>query len=140
MSNLYKLFKTDENLEKDGVWLQYGETEDGQPIRIRIARAGGGNTKFAKELEKRTRPYRKALQNGTLDDKTADRIYKEVYAETVVLEWQNITDQDGNLLDFSVENILKVFKDLPDLFRDIQEQSNNVAIFREEMRESDLGN
>ena len=66
--SLYKLFKTDEKLETDGVWLEYGQTEEGKPIRIKIARAGGRNVAFAKALEKATRPYRKAIQTGTLDD------------------------------------------------------------------------
>ena len=64
--SLYKLFKTNENLETDGIWLEYGQTADGKPIRIKIARAGGHNVAFSKALEKATRPYKKAIQTGKI--------------------------------------------------------------------------
>jgi len=138
--SLYKLFKTDESLETDGIWIEYGTNEKGEPIRIKIARAGGHNSAFSKALEKATRPYRKAIQTGMLDNKTADRLYKEVFAETVVLDWINVEGPDGEPREFNKDNALKLFEDLPDLFADLREQASNVALFREEVREADLGN
>lgn len=138
--SLYKQFKTDEALETDGLWIEYGVTDTGQPIRIKIARAGGRNTAFSKALERATRPYRKAIQTGTLDNQTADNLYKDVFAETVVLDWINVEDQDGQPMDFKKENVVKLFNDLPDLFNDLREQAANVALFREEVLEGALGN
>lgn len=138
--SLYKQFKTDEALETDGVWIEYGTTDAGQPIRIKIARAGGRNIAFSKALERATRPYRKAIQTGTLDNKTADNLYKDVFAETVVLDWINVEGPDGQPLEFTKENVVKLFNDLPDLFNDLREQAANVALFREEVLENDLGN
>lgn len=138
--SLYKQFKTDEALETDGILIEYGVTEAGLPIRIKIARAGGRNTAFSKALERATRPYRKAIQTGTLDNKTADNLYKDVFAETVVLGWVNVEDQDGKAMEFTKENVVKLFNDLPDLFNDLREQAANVALFREEVLENDLGN
>ena len=140
--SLYSTFKTNDQFEIDGIFIQYGYLNDDEskPVRFKIARAGGANTAFAKALEKATKPYRKQLQAGLLDDRTADRLYREVFADTVVLDWENVTDSDGNLLEFTKENVLKVFKDLPDLFLDLREQSNNVGLFREDVREGDLGN
>lgn len=138
--SLYKQFKTDEALETDGIWIEYGTTEAGQPIRIKIARAGGRNTAFSKALERTTRPYRKAIQTGMLDNKTADNLYKDVFAETVVLDWINVEGPDGQLLEFKKENVVKLFNDLPDLFNDLREQAANAALFREEVLEGALGN
>lgn len=138
--SLYKQFKTNEALETEGVWLEYGQTDAGQPIRLKIARSGGKNTAFSKALEKATRPYRKAIQTGMMENTTADRLYKEVFAETVVLDWINVEGPDGKPLEFKKENVLQVFEDLPDLFNDLREQAANVALFREEVREDDLGN
>lgn len=138
--NLYKLFKTDEDLEKEGIWIEYGSDDEGAPVRIKVARAGGQNTAFSKALEKATRPHRKALQTGLLDDKTADRLFKNVFADHVVLGWENVTNSAGENLPFNRENVLKLFEDLPDLFTDLREQAANVALFREEIREEDLGN
>ena len=142
MKGLYNTFKTNEQFETEGVWLEYGYLDDDEskPIRIKIARAGGQNKAFTKALEKATKPHRKALQAGMLDDRIADRLYKGVFAETVVLDWMNVTDQDGNELEFTKDNVLKVFSDLPDLFVDLREQAGNVSLFRDEVREADLGN
>lgn len=138
--SLYKLFKTAENLETDGIWLEYGQNSKGQPIQIKIARAGGRNVAFAKALEKATRPYRKALQNGVMDNKVAERIYREVFTDTVLRGWANVEGPDGNPLQFSRENALKLFEDLPDLYNDLREQAINMGLFREEILEADLGN
>lgn len=147
--SLYQLFKTDKNLEKDGIWLEYGMTDDQRPIRIKIARAGGSNTAYSKALEKAARPHRKAIQTQTLDNKVADAMYKGVFAETVVLDWENVEfpvkDDEGNVTGmearpYSKDNALQLFNDLPDLFLDLREQAANVSLFREEILETDLGN
>lgn len=138
--SLYKQFKTDNNLEKEGILLEYGENSKGKPVCIRIARAGGANVAYAKRMEARVKPYRRQIQNETMETALVERIVKEVYAETVVLGWENVEDENGQALDFTVENCMKLFDDLPDLFRDIQEQSQRAALFRSEVREADAKN
>lgn len=139
---LYNTFKTNPQYEIEGIWVEYGllDGDESRPIRFKIARAGGQNKAFQKALEKATRPYRRALQSGMLDDKVADRLYKQVFAETVVLDWTNVTDDTGDVLEFNTENVLKVLNDLPDLFADLREQSGNAALYREELLEEDLKN
>lgn len=63
-----------------------------------------------------------------------------MYAETIVLGWENVEDADGNPLAFNTANAIKLFTDLPDLFRDIQEQSQRSALFRAELLERESGN
>lgn len=137
--NIYSLFKTDAALEKEGIWIEYG-TDGEKAMRIKIARAGGKNTEFNKALEKATKPYRKQIQSGVLDDGTADKLFKNVFADKVMLGWENISDPDGKPMKFTKDNVLKLFEDLPDLFQDLREQSTNSTLFREEVRETDLGN
>lgn len=151
---LSKTFKTDEKHETQGVILDYGDT------RIRIARAGGANKEFAKKLDHKTKPYRRAIQSGALDIERAGDILKEVYAETVVLDWQtkqgvgengnftftrgidpiDLGKPSGDLLPPTPENIVAVFKNLPDLFLDIQQQAQSTALFRAELDEAAAGN
>jgi hypothetical protein len=137
---LYKNFKTDESVEKTGIVLEYGMASNGKETWIRIARAGGANTRFAKLMEQKTAPYRRQIQTKTLDESIAQRITKEVYAEAVVIGWGNVEDEDGNLLDFTTENVIKVFTDLPDLYADLIAQSQEIALFRAEVREADSKN
>jgi hypothetical protein len=143
--SMYAQFQTDGSLEQSGVWLDYGE------FKVKISRAGGANKKFVKLLEQRTKPFRRAMQTETMNNDKAMEILRGVYAATIVMAWETKVDgefapgieppEEGEkLLPFNIENVAEVFNTLPDLFADIQEQSNKVAIFREELLESDSGN
>ncbi len=138
--SLYKQFTTDPELEKKGVLLEYGETEDGKPVTFRIARAGGANKAFEKLMDAETKPIRRQLQNETADNKQLLRILRKVFATTVVLGWENVQDPDGKDIPFSVANCIKVFEDLPDLFIEIQEQARRAALFRASILEADTKN
>lgn len=140
MSSLYSQFKTDTNVEKEGVILTYGMNSKKKPIQIRIARAGGANTRYSKLLEAATKPYRRQLQNETMDNDLAEQITQKVYAQSVILGWENVEDENGNEMAFSVENCMKLFKDLPDLWSDIQTQATRAALFRADILEADSKN
>ena len=138
--SLYKQFKTDKNVEKEGIVLNYGKNSKGEDIEIRIARAGGANVQYAKLLEVKTKPYRRQIQNETLDNEVAEKITKEVYAKAVVMGWAGVEDENGKPLEFSSENCIKLFDDLPDLWMDIQQQSTKAALFRADILEQDAKN
>lgn len=135
--SLYSQFKTDTDVETQGLWLEYGETDDGKPIRIRIARAGGANKAYTRLMEAKVKPYRRMIQNETIETAVVEKILKEVFAKTVVLGWENVQGPDGKDMPFNEENCIKLFEDLPDLFRDVQEQSQRQALFRAEVRKAD---
>lgn len=138
--SLYKQFKTNPDIEKSGVFLQYGTTEDGRPIQIKVARAGGSNTKFTKLMEQRAKPFRRQIQAGTADSKQMEKLVREVYAQSVVLGWENVQDENGNDMPFTVENCIKLFEDLPDLYTDLVQQSQEAALFKAELLKADAGN
>ena len=138
--SLYKQFETDREVEKTGIVLDYGMNSKKRPIQIRIARAGGANERYSKLLELRTKPYRRQIQNETLDNAVAEKITKEVYAQTVVLGWNGVEDRDGNDMPFTQENCVKLFTDLPDLWSDVQSQSTRASLFRAEILEADAKN
>lgn len=133
--SLYDLFGTDKELEKDGIVLNYGKGG-----KIKIARAGGANSRFAKALETKMRPYRRQFEAGTMDETVANDLLLEAFAETVVLGWEGVQDREGNELAFTRENVTKLFKDLPDLFTDVREQAMKFANFRVTQVEADAGN
>lgn len=138
--SLYKNFATDQNVERNGVVLQYGYNSKKEPIEIRVARAGGSNIQFAKRLEHELRPYKRMIANETMDPKQAEKILISVYADTVVLGWSGVEDREGNAMEFTKDNVVKLFTDLPDLFADVQKQSQNAALYRADIREDEAGN
>jgi hypothetical protein len=144
---LNKMFGTNESLETKGIVIDYGDT------RIRIARAGGSNKKFAKAISVATKPFRRAIAADAMDPEKALDIMRSVYAQTVILDWEtkvkgefkkgidpvDAGKPDGDLLPPTVDNIEAVLKHLPDLFSDLQNQSQSLALFRAEVDEALLG-
>lgn len=143
MSILHKVFKGDENLEQSGVLLQYGTVKrDGKdvPVTIRIARAGGSNKAFDKVFARLTKPYKRLIQADMLDPKVGQRLMREAYAETVILGWENVQNSEDAFLEFTKENVIELFEELPDLFTDVVTQANTAALFRAELIEADAKN
>lgn len=146
--SLFRQFKTDTQIEKEGIDLDYGPNKDlpadengNHPsIIIRIARAGGANEAFNKRIEALSKKHRRKIQNDIMEASELREMTMQAVADTVVLGWQNVTDAAGNPLPFSRDNVLKLFKELPDLFNDVQEQAAKAALFRVHLRENDLGN
>jgi hypothetical protein len=138
--SLYKQFETDTSVERDGLWLAYGQNSKKQPIEIKIARAGGSNEAYLKKLEAKFKPFKRLIQNDALDRPIYEKLVRETYAETVLLDWKGVEDRDGNDMVFSKENALTLLNDLPDLYADILEQSTKAALFRKELREADAKN
>jgi len=134
VSGPYSVFLTDKALEKEGIILDYGD------FKIKIARAGGSNAAFQKALVSKIRPFKRQIEAGAIPDGVAEKLFLEVYAEAVVLDWEGVTDEHGNPLPYSKENAVKLFSDLPDLFRDVQNQAAAISNFRAEVTEDTIKN
>lgn len=146
---MYEQFETDSNLETSGIWIDYGD------FRVQIARAGGANKRYLSYAEAKTKPFRRAIQAGTMPEERSRALLYDIYAKTVVLDWQvnDGEDKDGNtkwkkgihkkgggLLEVTPENIALTFKNLPSLFMDLQQAAESHALFRKEEMEADAKN
>jgi hypothetical protein len=140
MPGLYKSYKTNESLEKDGIRVEVGHTDDGKVIAFTLARAGGGNAAFLKKLNEKTKPYQRSGAMKELDVGIQRRIMKEVYAESVILGWENVDGPDGLPLAFSKENVLQVLTDLDDLFTELVSVATDAALFRASLLEAQAKN
>lgn len=126
MKTLYKLFKTKDEYEQSGVWLDFGSD-----IRIKIARAGGKNIKFISKYNKLMRKYGRAIDNDNMSEEESQQALAELFADTVILDWSNVTDENGIPLEFNRMNVIKILKDLPDLFAIIRTEANKLANFKD---------
>ncbi len=129
------LYGTDQNLESgEGVQLDF----DGDIITIH--RAGGSNEKFNTVFSQKMKPYQRRYENGTLDEETSRRILMEAFAEAVVVDWdiskETATDESGNKLKCTKDNIMWLFTEFPDLFSAVQEDAFKVSTFRAENKET----
>jgi hypothetical protein len=139
MSGLYSQYKTSPKLELEGVRAVVGIDEDGE-IAFQVTRAGGANVRFAKVINRLTRPHQR---NGVIKIDNAELsrdILKQAYAECIVIGWENVKDANGSPLTFSKETCLKLFRDLDDLFSDIVGISQDITYFREVLLEAQAKN
>jgi hypothetical protein len=130
MSSLYKQFETDQELESKGIVINYGKNSRGENIDIRIARAGGQNTRFQKVAEQVLKPYRRQIANESVDNAVLEDLMRTVYARSVILGWSGVDDKEGEPLPFTEENVVKLLRDLPNLFADIREAAEKQTLFR----------
>jgi len=142
--SMYKQFGTDRELEKKGIVLDYGQ------FRVTVARAGSANHKFVRTHEILTKPVRRLIEQEILPVEKEREISRQLYAKAVVLNWevkddkekwkQGIEAPDGSILPYTEENVINTFAALPDLFTDIQIQSNKMQLFRVADKEADAKN
>lgn len=145
---LKNTFGTDRNLETKGVIVDFGS------VRVLVARAGGSNQAYSKALADAARPHRRAIANEVIDEGLADRIMHQAFAEHVVKQIETKVDGEwrvgidptdlgrpaGDLLPVTDENILELFRALPDFFRAIQDEANRLSNFRHAVNEKLAGN
>lgn len=128
-------FGVDARTVKEGLWLLYGDGE-----KIKISMVSPHNVAFQTEMARVQKVHRRQIELETLDDKEGQAILRYVYAKTIVLDWKGLTDKSGKEMVFSVENCVKLFEELPHLFTDIREQSQNLALFIEAQKAANAKN
>ena len=142
--SLYNTFKTDAVREAEGFPIEYDD------FRVTIARAGGANKAYAKVLEARTKPYRRAIALEIMDNDRSLEILREVYSETIVKDWETKVDGkwkkgieaegETKLLPVTAKNILLTLNNLPDVFLDLKDAAEKLTLWRADLRETEAEN
>ena len=147
MTNLYKMYKTETDLEVNGVWQVEGDS------RIKIARSGNKNTKYNKTFTKVTKKYDEATIK-TLNNEKSDALMAEIFVKSVITAWESkdgkgkwvsgivMPDDKGelSLLPFNLTNAKKCLLDLPDLFGKLRDKAGDLKTFQKEVEETQLKN
>lgn len=128
-------FKTDKEAESEGVWLPLPSGEG----EIKIARIGNPDYKKLRgELE---RPYEKIIKmGGKIPESRSEEILIESFAKTIVKGWRGVTDENGEDLAFTYENVKTALTDLEDFRNFVAEQALNMENYRVKKAESDAKN
>ena len=130
MKNLYQQFETNKEREQQGGFrLAFGGDKDA-PIFI-MKRAGGSNRKFQATFNQKMRPHSRAIAQGTLGEEKGTEVLIDIYFESVVTGWENVTDRDGKPLEYNRVNFTKLMKDLPDLFITIRDEATDPKNFQD---------
>lgn len=129
--SLYKRFKTDPDKEKEGMPVRFDDT-----TVITVARAGGGNKKYVKAMER----VQRKLNVRQPDNSESMEILREVYADTVILSWEGVVDEDGIPMLCDKPNKIKLLHDLPELFTELRRVAESMETFKAAEIEESAGN
>jgi len=106
---IYSEFKTDEKLEAEGNWLDVGEGGF-----LKIARLG--NKAYKTKLKQLREPFKAYTVRGQdIPDAEADDIVRRAMAETILVGWKGMEDEEGKPLNYSPEAAYKALSGQKDL-------------------------
>lgn len=132
--SLYARYKTDEELEKVGVWVPF---PDGVEFMIRST-----DSPAVKDVERRW--YKKnrhivlSSQGQLPDEAETDRDVS--LAVAALRDWKNVTNEHGEPMIYSVANATKLFRDLKELRKEVLSIAGNMETFRRQEVEAIKGN
>ncbi|MCW2763977.1 MAG: hypothetical protein JWR85_4178 [Marmoricola sp.] len=148
--SLHEQFATNPEKETNGVPVTFAPNKDKTVPTFYVSRLGKSNKAYAKEMEKRTRPYRRQIELKTIDPEVAESIFMDVFIATIMRGWDNvelpILDAEGKptketeKVPFTEGNAKRLFTELPDLYDDLQEQARDAGNFRDEVLEAEAKN
>lgn len=124
-SNLHKNWKTNSEVETQGVGFPVGEG-----AFIIVKRMGGANSKSVEAaLAQYYKPYASAIQRGTFSEERENEIMTRVLVDSSVVGWEGITDENGKAIEFNKDVAYELLKDLPELRKELTEFASNVQNF-----------
>ena len=131
MVSPYDMFETDEELEREGVWLDFGT------FRLKCASSGDANPAFAECYRKKLEPVAEALAAGLLDKGVEGKLLREAYAETIIKDADGaFVDRDGEPIPKTPEGYYQLLTDLPRLFTIVRRRTQSIESFRRQNDEA----
>lgn len=136
MTTIYEQWGTDAAVEQEGIVLDY---QDAGWLKCR--RAGGANKPYQKAMERFARKYRRQIDLGILREDVAERELIRVYADTIIIDGEVVGKDEKKIkLKGNKKAVVDLFTALPDLFRDVRDQTGSIEAFRVIDREDDAKN
>lgn len=123
------MFKTNKEMENEGVDLDFGNG-----IKFRVRRYHENNPKMKAARAKYYKPYARLIEMDKLPQDKDREIIIKLFVSTSLIGWEGV-EIDGELAEFTPDNAIRLFKELPDLFDTVSQYAINSENFKE-----DLGN
>jgi hypothetical protein len=117
-------YDADNSKVDDGIWKEY------RGSKFLIAHLS--NMKFQRALAKHQQPYRKKLENGTMDPKTQRQVLGLAMAEGLLLDWKDVVAKDNSPTPYSKEAALTALIKSADLRDFVTEVAGNMSLFIDE--------
>lgn len=147
--SLYTQYRTDESAELDGVWFPFPQP-DGQIVELLIARSGGGNNPYKRELRKIMRKFSGSLQVPIEQHVPAQSRVIEAMANHLLKGWrtkqadgkvvEKLEDDKGKLQPYTVNRAITLLTNLPELRFEIQVRAQDFHNYQGAETEEISGN
>lgn len=118
------LFTTDENLSENGVWIPMGQNAKGEDVVCLIAEAGN------RKHEACQRRYAKQLENTRRNPERHRAILCKVVAESILLDWKGAIDEEGNPIESTLKNRIRMLTKYKKFFFAVMEVSGDESHYR----------
>ncbi len=120
--NLFKKFTTDEAAEVNGVEVPYGTAT------LLIARIG--NAKYAKKITTLVERNKMLLDaKDDAADELSQALVIEALAETVLVGWSGLTDENDLPMDYSVANAKRLLA-MKDFRKEIMKMADDMEAYK----------
>lgn len=120
----------DSSLLSDGVWTEY------EGSRFLVAHMSC--VAFQRAVMRRQSPFKKKIENGTLDPAVSRNLMSHAMADALVLGWEKVIDNKGQQVEYTAEACYQALKNNEDLRDYISEFSMNLENFRK-LEKEELG-
>lgn len=139
MASLESCFGSDADAQAEGKWVVIGQG------KILIAFAGEDNPRYEKALTKYTDDFRMQMLSDHMHmsqgmEPEVKKAMRQTYAEAVVLNWENIADEEGNIIPFSTQAVFDAFERMPAFFRWVREYAGGLDNYKVKTEEADAKN
>ncbi len=136
MGALTKSFKTNEQKEQEGIWVDCAVNDDKTIARIRVRRLGPSNKPFAKRLAILNKKFR-SMRGDKQELEAA--AFRTAFIETAIVAWENIENinevpagmEREPYMPFTHENAEKLFKALPELLDFVASTATEIEAFQD---------
>lgn len=121
-----------------GRWVEFCPAKDGDPaLEFKIARLG--NVNYNQRLQELVRPHRRKVRMGF--DEDLEEFVKVAVAETVLVDWRGMQDDDGSEIVYSKARSVEILSDpvYSDIFDFVMDVAGDAAIFRQSAVEDIAG-
>ena len=115
---MLKITPTDSSLEKNGTKTNY------RGVTLIIARSN--NVKFRSVFNQLSKPYRKEIQDNSINEKDSRDIMIQAFARAILVGWEDF-QIDGREVPYTLKNAIDLLTNDPDCYDFVSDFSGNLS-------------
>lgn len=134
-TNLDRIFKTDADVEKTGVWFMVSDETGFLVLPFRPT-----NSRMKAAMATHFKPFARQIDLGTLDSEKEREIMVKIFVNACLVDWKGV-EIEGKITPFSKEVAIGFLMRLPELYSTLIDYASDFKNFKEEFEEQqELGN